>query len=217
MLFRSYACMEALKGNAIYNMHKSLEIVSKYPKQVIVLKGRRIIDKLRFSSRGLQKRFEDPIQTKEFRVICQNVKRAVEGDAQLSNQILIAAKVATGHFESFRKYIEMLDKVVYDLSLTFQRKQLKDFRKKDALSQDIIDKIIEDIIKITAYFFNNLQNIGDINTVPSVASLPNSYIFRYAICLYLLVLRWMSDGGVDRKSTRLNSSHIPLSRMPSSA
>ena len=25
------------------------------------------------------------------------------------------------------------------------------------------------------------------------------------------------DGEVDRKSTRLNSSHIPLSRMPSSA
>ena len=25
------------------------------------------------------------------------------------------------------------------------------------------------------------------------------------------------DDGIDRKSTRLNSSHIPLSRMPSSA
>ena len=25
------------------------------------------------------------------------------------------------------------------------------------------------------------------------------------------------DEGIDRKSTRLNSSHIPLSRMPSSA
>ena len=29
---------------------------------------------------------------------------------------------------------------------------------------------------------------------------------------------WLQvDGGIDRKSTRLNSSHIPLSRMPSSA
>ena len=27
----------------------------------------------------------------------------------------------------------------------------------------------------------------------------------------------LDDGSVDRKSTRLNSSHIPLSRMPSSA
>ena len=28
---------------------------------------------------------------------------------------------------------------------------------------------------------------------------------------------WLVFGEIDRKSTRLNSSHIPLSRMPSSA
>src|ERR1051326_3846423 len=31
------------------------------------------------------------------------------------------------------------------------------------------------------------------------------------------VIACYSDPGLDRKSTRLNSSHIPLSRMPSSA
>ena len=40
------------------------------------------------------------------------------------------------------------------------------------------------------------------------------------------LLKWSNGGGkyleweefqIDRKSTRLNSSHIPLSRMPSSA
>ena len=30
-------------------------------------------------------------------------------------------------------------------------------------------------------------------------------------------LNWFTQSGGDRKSTRLNSSHIPLSRMPSSA
>ena len=32
-----------------------------------------------------------------------------------------------------------------------------------------------------------------------------------------LINRGPDSAGVDRKSTRLNSSHIPLSRMPSSA
>ena len=35
-----------------------------------------------------------------------------------------------------------------------------------------------------------------------------------------VLISWLSNGkpvGIDRKSTRLNSSHIPLSRMPSSA
>ena len=32
----------------------------------------------------------------------------------------------------------------------------------------------------------------------------------------LMTIEWQNRG-IDRKSTRLNSSHIPLSRMPSSA
>ena len=35
------------------------------------------------------------------------------------------------------------------------------------------------------------------------------------IVVYILALRQNTQ--IDRKSTRLNSSHIPLSRMPSSA
>ena len=31
------------------------------------------------------------------------------------------------------------------------------------------------------------------------------------------LLRWMRKEGIDRKSTRLNSSHVKRSRMPSSA
>ena len=40
----------------------------------------------------------------------------------------------------------------------------------------------------------------------------------YVITDYHLgMLSWYEETGEDRKSTRLNSSHIPLSRMPSSA
>ena len=37
------------------------------------------------------------------------------------------------------------------------------------------------------------------------------------MALYLAVQAWRNGKSPDRKSTRLNSSHIPLSRMPSSA
>ena len=44
---------------------------------------------------------------------------------------------------------------------------------------------------------------------------PVPYDFQFALTLYT---RTIEDGNqIDRKSTRLNSSHIPLSRMPSSA
>jgi hypothetical protein len=38
VVFTDYACMEAYKGDAIRNIYKSLQIVSRYPDQVIVLK-----------------------------------------------------------------------------------------------------------------------------------------------------------------------------------
>ena len=52
-------------------------------------------------------------------------------------------------------------------------------------------------------------------------------IVMFAVSLLFSVSVWATDSGgnsiyidqtnADRKSTRLNSSHIPLSRMPSSA
>ena len=53
-----------------------------------------------------------------------------------------------------------------------------------------------------------------------------SYIFTFVIVFQMIFLgtafavdkiTWKLGGVQDRKSTRLNSSHIPLSRMPSSA
>lgn len=62
VVFPDYACMEAYKGSAIKNISKSIEIVSQFPDQVIVLKGTRDIVKLSLLPDGLNK-FEDPIQT----------------------------------------------------------------------------------------------------------------------------------------------------------
>ena len=51
-------------------------------------------------------------------------------------------------------------------------------------------------------FYNGTDYNGSVPTMADVSSFYNKII---------------SDSGIDRKSTRLNSSHIPLSRMPSSA
>ena len=53
---------------------------------------------------------------------------------------------------------------------------------------------------------------GGTGTTVSVAFTPSTYIGKSTITYTAT-----SSPGSDRKSTRLNSSHIPLSRMPSSA
>ena len=59
---------------------------------------------------------------------------------------------------------------------------------------------------------------NDLETTPhAIQQSLTFYLFPYA--LMTLFHGAISDaiGRIDRKSTRLNSSHIPLSRMPSSA
>ena len=61
--------------------------------------------------------------------------------------------------------------------------------------------------------FNN-GNIVQIGSAKEIYENPNSQFVAEFVGISNLIHR---DGKVDRKSTRLNSSHIPLSRMPSSA
>jgi len=59
VVFTDYACMECYKGNAISNIQRSLQIVSKYPEQVIVLKGTLDIIRLQAGGPHVQDEFID--------------------------------------------------------------------------------------------------------------------------------------------------------------
>jgi len=39
VVLTDFACMESYKGNSLINLERSQEIISKYPKQVIILKS----------------------------------------------------------------------------------------------------------------------------------------------------------------------------------
>ena len=54
-------------------------------------------------------------------------------------------------------------------------------------------------------------------TPPEERILDGPRLFDYACSITLAGLKSELPSATDRKSTRLNSSHIPLSRMPSSA
>lgn len=202
VVFHEYACMETVKGNAVKNLSQSIAIVSRYPKQVIVLKTTRAICQLKPSSRGLQKRFECRTQTSKFNVLCQNVKQADDGDEEMLHRILDGAKVVTDHFELIRKETAAYAEAIKYLRHKFQINQYPRFRKGAKLPNDIIEKMIEDIFKITATAFRTLSHLK----VPPITELHNGYVFRNAICSYLLALKWMTDGGINnaKEDTFLN-------------
>lgn len=207
VVFPDYACMEAYKGNAIKNISKSIEIVSQFPDQVIVLKGTRDIVKSSLSPDGFQK-FEDPIQTGEFRKFCLGVKRAVQGDSALATQILRKGRLASEHFDKLQKNTQVIVKGITELTKSYKPDHLKALRKREKLEAEVIDRIIRDILHMAGFLF---RDHPDVDEIPQASQLPNSYILRYAVSTYLLVLQWISDGGPGNvKQEKLRNDFVDM-------
>jgi hypothetical protein len=196
VVFCDYACMEAYKGNAIENISRSIEIVSKFPGQVVILKGTRDVIKLTISDNHLEL-LEDTIQTEEFKKFCFAVKRAIQGDIALTNQILEHGQTASDHFNKMRKDALLVVQGIKGYAKSYKPEYLLALKKKEELKAEVIGKIIKDIMLLAVTLFRKHPDIQEIPPAPQVR---NSYIFRFAISAYLLNLRWISDGGIENVS-----------------
>lgn len=196
VVFSDYACMEAYKGNAIKNISKSIEIVSKFPDQVVILKSTRNVIKLTLLDNRLEL-LEDADQTREFKIFCLGVERAVQGDVVLSNQILGNGKIASDHFDRMRKDALLVAQGIKGFTKSYKPEHIVALKKKEELKTEVIDKIIKDIMRLAVTLF---RNHPDVQRIPKFPQVRNSYIFRFAISAYLLNLRWISDGGIENVS-----------------
>lgn len=207
VVFSDYACMEAYKGNAIKNIFKSIEIVSKFPNQVIVLKETRDIIKLSLSPDGFNK-FEDPAQTREFKIFCLGVIHAFKGDTALESQIVRNCKLASENFNKLLEDTEFIVKGIKELTKTFKPEHLKALKKREKLEPEIIDRIVKDILIVAALLF---QDHPDVTEMPQASQLPNSYLLRYAISFCLLTLQWISNGGAGNvKREKLRNDFVDM-------
>ena len=90
---------------------------------------------------------------------------------------------------------------------------------------DIFTRVVADIIAkdkllpVTTIIQNKAGGGGALaqNYVVGKRGDPYTVYAMVASLMVAIPIRSGTDTGLDRKSTRLNSSHIPLSRMPSSA
>lgn len=204
VVFNDYACMEAYKGSGIENIYRSIEIVSKYPDQVIILKGTRDVVNLTMSPGGFY-RLEDSAQTKGFKAFCLDVKMAFNGDAKLSAEILRKRQLAYKYTDTNRDDANKIIEAIKILANSFQPAHLKAIRKREKLPSEVIDKIVMDILWIAAFSF---QKHPDILLMPQASQLKNTFIFRFAISMYLLGFHWISDGGPGNIARETLRNHV---------
>jgi len=191
VVFNDYACMEAYKGNAVKSIYKSIETVSIFPRQIIVLKGTRDVVQLTLSAKD-PLLFVDADQTQDFRDFCLGVRLAVEGDEELKAQIIVKGKTATTHLAAMRDDAFKIVAGILQLAKSFTPEHLRTLRKREILPAALVGKIVKEILLLAALL---CLKHPDINQMPNADQIRDTYVFRFAVSVYLLCLRWISDGG----------------------
>lgn len=186
-----YAAMEAYKGNTTTSIFKSMEIISDFPKQAIVLKSTRVICGLNGCGVGLQKRFIDNNQTREFAKFAHNLNLAKTGNQGLINQLLEHGKEATAHFSKMLGDANSIGIAIDDIANLYTKDERRLIRTQQPYTAKMIDRIVKAVIQVAGDTFKNHPSV---RVLPSYQHLPNTFIFRLALCTYLLALDWAASG-----------------------
>jgi hypothetical protein len=140
------ACMETYKGDPIKNVRRSIQIISRYPRQVIVLKSTHEIIMLQNTSKTSRRYLEDSDQTKGFRTFCASVERAAQGHIGFEAQIRRLGEKATQHFNPVSQDAAGAAQAIRAIEQSFQREDLHLLRRRRGISQKGREKIVNDML-----------------------------------------------------------------------
>ena len=182
-----YAAMEAYKGDTLTSIYKSMAVLCDFPRQVIVLKGTRAICGLRGRSAGLQRRLIDEKQTTDFPTYVQHLHQAQKGSRHIQEQLLDLGREATSHLNQMLEDAEIMGLAIDDIATLYSKDECRAIRLGETYPSALVDKTIKNILYIAGKCFRDHPNA---TSIPRYSELPNTYIFRVALCTYLLALDW---------------------------
>jgi len=102
-----YAAIEAYKGETLKSIFRSMEILTAFPKQVIILKGTQVICGMSGRAEAVQESLVDKTQTRDFSAYCRDLLAAKNGDLSFQQGLLEHGREASAH----------MDRVLQDMPL----------------------------------------------------------------------------------------------------
>lgn len=188
-----YAAMEAYKGDTLASIYKSLSVLAEFPLQVVVLKNTLVACGLSGRGSGLQQRLIDTSQTRGFSVYCDNLAAAKLGNMDLQRQLLEHGREATRHLEE-RMLADAgsMPTAIEYIAATYTNDELAALRTAARYSDETVKKLIASVLYIALNLF---QKHPSVRNLPKQKEMPNTFIFRAALCAYLLALEWISVAG----------------------
>lgn len=214
VVFDDHACMEAYKGPGLRNILNSLEIVGRYPSQVVVLMETNGVISLqaRFSYDVSPRSFVDVRQTRDFNRFCRGVREAVAGGApDLQQQLMEKGSEAKAILTTWFGEAAAADNGLRGAAELLGPELLKELRTGTNLSRESRIRVA---IGIRELALNLFDRVPDVATPTTREDFVKSLVFRVAAAVYFLVMRWGADGGVETAAAgtllndRIDSIHV---------
>jgi hypothetical protein len=203
-----YASMEAYKGNTLVSIFRSMALLADFPRQVIVLKTTGVVCGLRGRRQGLRRRLIDHVQTRSFPKYCEHLFAAKLGDVHLRQQLLHKGRAADDQMARMLADATNIPEAVEGIVRLFTDAELKIIRTGLPFSEALARKMVENIGLLAQSLFSQHPHPA---VVRKVDELPNTFLFRSALCSFLLVLDWISMGGPKRaKTERLRNDLVDV-------
>jgi hypothetical protein len=187
-----YAAMESFKGDGRVNARKSFEILSKFPKQVIILKSTGEICRLQPRQKGLHNRLIDKHQTNGFPAYSKALFRAQADLNHIDFDLTSKTARAQSHFKKLAASTAVIREGITKHISSYSPDDLKLLRSKNPLPQAIADRMMTNVLETTAILFRDSTLF---HRLPSLIEAMHSFQFRYALCAELATLKWITNGG----------------------
>jgi hypothetical protein len=208
VVLTDYAAMEAYKGDTLPWIYDRMEILAQYPRQVLVLRGTQDICGLNGRAAASQEPLIDETQTHEFSEYCHDLLAAKRGDLSLQRQLLEHGRQATAHIGRMLKDMTSLSSGIDLMAKTYSPAELKILRRREKHTPQMRERLVQNVLLLAAQFFKEHPSVTDWPTRPEVR---NMFIFRYALCAYVSILKRIEDGGAGKtKPEKLRNDVIDV-------
>lgn len=189
ILLTDYASMESFKGQSLVNIKNSMEIISDFSEQVLVLKNTVDVMKEDLSHPWQNDFLIDQQQSIGFRDFCREVKQASEGNSFFADHLLKKSELASLAIEQKKESASLVFKGIEQFSKELDQEFVKVLRTREPWTSSEYDYIWRTVIELCKLMFKKQ------NEVPNKDTFIRHYIFRYSLVCYLFALKWISEGG----------------------
>lgn len=203
-----YAAMEAHKADTLEMLYRSMAILAEFPRQVIILKGTQAVCALSGRTSGLQRRMIDHQQTRGFAEYCRHLAAARRGDLSIQAQLLDLAREARHQMDRILGDMREFGGAVEDLASTYNPNEIQIIRRGAPYTRAMAEKMLQQVLMMAGVLFDRHPRA---TKLPVPHELPNTFLFRSALCVYLLLKRWISVGGAHQaKPERLRNDMVDV-------